>query len=297
MIRFSIFMPVYNRERYVRQAVDSVLSQTFKDYELFAIDDGSTDRSAEILESYGDKIRFIRQTNQGPEAARNNAAMIARGEYIVLLDSDDFFFPFALETFDKVIRQFDGPPLVLGAYDFSQDENRVPPAKPVEVFKYKNFGSKTRRVGTSCIIVRKSVYDEVGGQRRDSTPKSWYSDDTHFLLKVSSYGPCIVIDRPATTWYRLHAENSIKNLTAVVDGLLRVRGAYRRGEYSKGTKVRAYLGGRAASFAYRICWRGGHRKLALRLAMRTAPMVLAALWNYAARLVRKPAPPIVLPNE
>lgn len=295
MVRFSIFMPVYNREKYVRQAIDSVLSQTFRDYELFAIDDGSTDRSPEILESYGDKIRFLRQTNQGPEAARNNAALLAEGEYIVLLDSDDFFFPFALETFDRVIRHFDGPPLVLGAYDFSQDESRVPAARPVEVFKYKNFGSKTRRVGTSCIIIRKSVYDEVGGQRRDSTPKSWYSDDTHFLLKVSSYGPCIVINRPATTWYRLHAENSIKNLTAVVDGLLRVKSAYRRGEYSNGTKVRAYIGGRAASFAYRICWRGGHKRLALRLLTRTAPMVLAALSNKASRLIKKPARPIVLP--
>lgn len=290
-------MPVYNREGYVRQAIDSVLSQTFKDYELFAIDDGSADRSAEILESYGDKIRLLRQANQGPEAARNNAALLARGEYIVFLDSDDFFFPFALETFDKVIRRFDGPPLVLGAYDFSQDESRVPAAKPVTVFKYKNFGLKTRPVGTSCIIIRKSVYDEVGGQRRDSTPKTWYSDDTHFLLKVSSYGPCIVIDRPATTWYRLHAANSINNLTSVVDGLLRVKDAYRRGEFSKGTKVRAYIGGRAASFAYRICWRGGHKKLALRLVAHTAPLVLAALWNYAPRLVRKSAPPIVLPDE
>lgn len=294
MVRFSVFMPVYNREKYVRQAIDSVLSQTFRDYELFAIDDGSTDRSPEILESYGDKIRFLRQTNQGPEAARNNAALLARGEYIVLLDSDDFFFPFALETFDKVIRHFEGPPLVLGAYDFSQDESRVPDVKPVEVFKYKNFGSKTSRVGTSCIIVRKSVYDEVGGQRRDSTAKNWDADDTHLLLKLSSYGPCIVINRPATTFYRIHRDNSTKNLSAVVNGLLRVAEAQRRGEYSDGTKVRAYIGGRAASFAYRICWRSGHRKLALRLLTRTAPLIAAALWNNATRIFRKTAPPIVL---
>ncbi len=295
MLRFSVFMPVYNREQYVRQAVDSVLSQTFKDFELFAIDDGSTDRSAEILESYGDSIRLLRQSHQGPEAARNLAATLARGEYIVFLDSDDFFFPFALETFDQVLRHFNNPPLLLGAYDFSQNHNHVPPAKPVEVFKYRNFGSKTRPVGTSCIVVRKSVYDQVGGQRRDSTPEHWAADDTHFLLKISSFGPCIVINQPATTWYRLHSENSIKNLTAVVEGLLRVKAAYRRGEYSAGTKVRAYIGGRAASFAYRICWRAGHRKLALRLATRTAPLVLAALWNNAMRWVRKPAPPIALP--
>jgi glycosyltransferase involved in cell wall biosynthesis len=294
MVRFSILMPVFNREQYVRQAVDSVLSQTFNGCELIAIDDGSTDRSPEILLSYGDKIRLLRQSNRGPEAARNKAAALALGEYLVFLDSDDFFFPFALETFDKVIRHFKNPPLVLGAYQFSQDETRIPAATPIEVFKYENFGSKTRAVGTSCIILKKSVFEAVGGQRKDTNAKNWDADDTHLLLKVSSYGPCIVINRPATTWYRIHAQNSIKNLTAVVNGLLRVARDERQGQYAGGTKVRAYIGGRAASFGYRICWRGGHRKLALRLVSRTAPLIAAALWNNATRYFKKSAPPIDL---
>jgi glycosyltransferase involved in cell wall biosynthesis len=296
MVRFSILMPVYNRERYVRQAVDSVLSQSFTDYELFAIDDGSTDRSAEIMRSYGDKIKLLQQVNQGPEAARNKAAGLAAGEYLVFLDSDDFFFPFALKTFDKVIRYFENPPLVLGAYSFDQNQQSVPAATPIEAFKFKNFGLKTQAVGTSCIIVRKSVFDAVGGQRKDSTATTWDADDTNLLLKLSSYSPCIVISRPATTWYRLHAGNSIKNLTGVVNGLLRVADAQRRGEYAAGTKTRAYIGGRAASFAYRICWRGGQRKLALRLVMRTAPLMLAALWNNGKRFFQKPAKAIVLPQ-
>jgi glycosyltransferase involved in cell wall biosynthesis len=296
MVRFSILMPVYNRERYVRQAVDSVLSQSFTDYELFAIDDGSTDRSAEILRSYGDKIKLLQQANQGPEAARNKAAALARGEYLVFLDSDDFFFPFALETLDKVIRYFNKPPLVLGAYSFDQNQASVPAPAPIETFKFENFGSKTRAVGTSCIIVRKSVFDAVGGQRKDTTATTWDADDTNLLLKLSSYSPCIVINSPATTWYRLHRENSIKNLTGVANGLLRVAAAQRRGEYAAGTKTRAYIGGRAASFAYRICWRGGQRKLAMRLVMRTAPLVLAALWNNGKRFFQKPAKAIVLPQ-
>ena len=243
MVRFSILMPVYNRERYVRQAVDSVLSQTFKDYELFAIDDGSSDRSGEILASYGDKISLLRQENRGPEAARNYAAVLAHGEYLVFLDSDDYFFPFALETFDKVIRHFNSPPLVLGAYEFSQDHSHVPASTPVEVFLYENFGSKTRPVGTSCIILRKSVFDAVGGQRKDTTATTWDADDTHLLLKVSSYGPCIVIRRPATTFYRLHGENSIKNLNGVVNGLLRV---------AQGSALRRICAGHQCS---RVHWR------------------------------------------
>src|ERR1700719_3200910 len=136
-MRVIILMPVYNRERYVRQAVDSVLSQSFTDYELLAVDDGSTDSSAEILTSYGDKIRLLKQANQGPEAARNKAAALARGEYLVFLDSDDFFFPFALETFDKVIRYFNKPPLVLGAYSFDQNQGSLPAPTPIETFKFE----------------------------------------------------------------------------------------------------------------------------------------------------------------
>ena len=109
-VRFSVLLPVYNRENYVRQAVDSVLNQTFRDFELLVIDDGSTDRSVEILKSYGSKLKLIQQRNQGPEIARNTAAPFAQGEYLVYLDSDDFFLPFALETFDKVIRATDSPP-------------------------------------------------------------------------------------------------------------------------------------------------------------------------------------------
>src|SRR6202011_4953819 len=109
-VRFSVLLPVYNRENYVRQAVDSVLNQTFKDFELLAVDDGSTDRSAEILKSYGSRLKLIQQRNQGPESARNAAAAVAQGEYLVYLDSDDFLLPFALEIYDKVIRGTDSPP-------------------------------------------------------------------------------------------------------------------------------------------------------------------------------------------
>ena len=65
-----------------------------------------------------DANKILQQPNQGPEVARNKAAALAQGEYLVFLDSDDFFFPFALETFDQVIKKFDSPPLVLGKMAF-----------------------------------------------------------------------------------------------------------------------------------------------------------------------------------
>ena len=152
-VRFSVLMPVYNRERYVRQAIDSVLAQTFTDYELIAIDDGSTDGSVEVLKSYGSRIKFIQQHNQGPEVARHKAAALAQGEYLVFLDSDDFFFPSALQTIDRVIRNFDSPPLVLATVLFFQDGEAIPTealvAGPVEVFKFQDYFSKTGPIGNS----------------------------------------------------------------------------------------------------------------------------------------------------
>ena len=70
-VRFSVVIPVYNRARFLREAIDSVLSQTFTNFEVIAVDDGSTDESLEILKSYGSRITVIQQANQGPEIARN----------------------------------------------------------------------------------------------------------------------------------------------------------------------------------------------------------------------------------
>jgi glycosyltransferase involved in cell wall biosynthesis len=111
-VRFRILIPVFNREKHLQQGIDSVLAQTFKNFEILAIDDGSTDGSADRLPSYGGKIKFLQQSNQGSEVARNCAAALARGEYLAFLDSDDFFFPFALATFDAVTRRFEAPPFI-----------------------------------------------------------------------------------------------------------------------------------------------------------------------------------------
>src|SRR6201997_3700288 len=113
-VRFSVLIPVYNRERYIRKAIDSVLSQTLTNVEVIAVDDGSTDGSPDILKSYGSRIKTFRQPNQGPEVARNAAAAAAEGEYLVLLDSDDFLFPFTLAVYDQVLRTFDSPPMIVG---------------------------------------------------------------------------------------------------------------------------------------------------------------------------------------
>jgi len=94
MPRVSVIIPTYNRKDYVQLTIDSVLAQTYTDYEIIVIDDGSKDTTGETLNArYGDRIRYIWQENQGESVARNHGIEISQGEYIALLDSDDLWLP------------------------------------------------------------------------------------------------------------------------------------------------------------------------------------------------------------
>ncbi|NLW84235.1 MAG: glycosyltransferase family 2 protein [Phycisphaerae bacterium] len=91
MPQVSIIIPTYNRATYVTMAIDSVLTQTYTDYEIIVVDDGSTDNTQEVLRPYMDKIHYIFQSNKGVSAARNTGIRAATGEWIAFLDSDDCF--------------------------------------------------------------------------------------------------------------------------------------------------------------------------------------------------------------
>lgn len=98
----SIIIPAYNQAHFLVQAIESVLAQTYKNYEIIVVNDGSTDNTAEVAQSFGNKIRYIYQENRGLAGARNTGISHAAGEYIALLDSDDVWLPDFLE---KMIRQ------------------------------------------------------------------------------------------------------------------------------------------------------------------------------------------------
>ena len=89
----SVIIPTYNRGWVLREAIDSVLAQYFKDFELIVVDDGSTDNTGEILYSYDQDLIVLRQSNRGVSAARNRGIALARGRLIAFLDSDDLWLP------------------------------------------------------------------------------------------------------------------------------------------------------------------------------------------------------------
>ena len=106
-VKFSIIMPVYNGEKYITKSIQSVLSQTCEDWELIIIDDGSKDKSFEIIRAYAQKdsrIRFCKQENAGVSEARNKALDLVQGDYVIFLDADDELHKNALEIIAKPIQ-------------------------------------------------------------------------------------------------------------------------------------------------------------------------------------------------
>lgn len=104
----SVIIPVYNGERFISDAIESVINQIYRDFEIIIIDDGSTDNSRLIINEYlkiYSNMRYIYQSNQGPSKARNNGFIHSSGEYIAFLDADDIFEPNRLEEAVKVLDQ------------------------------------------------------------------------------------------------------------------------------------------------------------------------------------------------
>ncbi|MGL5832280.1 MAG: glycosyltransferase family 2 protein [Waterburya sp.] len=98
VVKVSVVIPAYNGDRYLGAAIDSVLGQTYQDYEIIVVDDGSTDNTAQVVKQYGKTVRYLSQTNQGVAASRNLGLAAAMGDYIAFLDQDDLFLPHKLSS-------------------------------------------------------------------------------------------------------------------------------------------------------------------------------------------------------
>jgi len=124
----SVIMPVYNAAEHLRQCLDSVTGQTLRDIEIICVDDGSTDDSAAILKEYAardSQIRVLTQENAGAGAARNRGLAVAGGEYLSILDSDDFFEPTMLEKACAKARESDAQLLVFRSDQYREDLGRL----------------------------------------------------------------------------------------------------------------------------------------------------------------------------
>lgn len=161
----SVIIPNYNHARYLPDAIDSILEQSYSNYEIIVIDDGSTDNSREVAAAYGDKIRYVYKDNAGLSAARNTGICLAQGEFIGLLDADDMYEPIFMEKMVGILQNRPDVDGVYCGYQFvtddgerlSQIENRVFPEEEL----YKVFWGANYWVPES-VLMRRKCYVTAG---------------------------------------------------------------------------------------------------------------------------------------
>lgn len=123
---FSVVIPLYNKENYIENTLRSVLAQTYTDFEIIVINDGSTDKSLErLLEIKDERIILFNRKNQGASVARNIGVEEARGEYIAFLDADDYWYPEHLETLRQLVLKFPEAGLYCSDYEIYRGNNLI----------------------------------------------------------------------------------------------------------------------------------------------------------------------------
>jgi glycosyltransferase involved in cell wall biosynthesis len=205
----SVVIPTYNRRRLLLATLESVFTQTFRDYEVIVVDDGSPDDTAAALEPLvrAGRVRHVHQANAGPAVARNQGVREARGEFVAVLDDDDLWPPDKLEWQVEALRERPDAVLVYGymeAFGTERPWRWPPPDGPTgwvrDAFLAKNW---IRSPGQT--LIRASAIDAVGG----FDPTLWSADDWDLYLRLAARGPFLYRHRHALS-YRAHHDNLSK---------------------------------------------------------------------------------------
>jgi glycosyltransferase involved in cell wall biosynthesis len=161
----SVIIPTFNRSGMVREAVESVVSQTCGEFELIVVDDGSTDDTVAALKPYSASLRLVRQENRGVSAARNSGAAVAGGELLAFLDSDDLWLPEKLAVQLSYLRTFPEAAVCHTEELWIRNGRRVNPRKKHAKAEGRAFMRLLREslISPSSVILRRSVFDEAGG--------------------------------------------------------------------------------------------------------------------------------------
>jgi len=215
MVKISVVIPLYNKGKYIKRALSSVLSQTFCDFEIVVVDDGSTDKGGEIVEGITDsRIRLLRQQNSGVSAARNAGIKEAKGEWIAFLDADDEWFPDKLKLHWDALRS--NRDLVWAAGGFVM-ANRGKILRREEKFKDEWFQDDYvikdalipmaygRHICTITIMVKRKVLLNIGGFNTSLIT----GEDRDLWFRLAVKHPRMVYVPKSLARYNVGLENSI----------------------------------------------------------------------------------------
>ncbi len=249
----SVITPAFNAASFIRDAMDSVRAQTFDDWELLVIDDGSTDDTVEIVKDYMDRdgrIRLLQQSNRGPSAARNHAMSLARGAFFTFLDSDDAWDPEYLASQLEVFRLHPETALVTGVARFRGGSRN---GRPMRAFTpgYRVLGLRDIiRDDTSVFIMtifRRAVFEAIGGM--DET--QWRSEDYEFWLRAAVAGFVFRRNARPLGHYRVRegslSQNTVDMLRGILQSYTKVRPAC-----SPGSPERRALEAQIVHFEYEL---------------------------------------------
>lgn len=220
MLAISVIIPTYNHRDFVLATLDSVFAQTFADYEVIVINDGSPDDTAEVLRPLAEsgRIRYLEQSNTGQSIARNRGIAEARGEFIALLDDDDLWPPDKLEWQVCALREapdagmVGGPTRIVDAAgDFLLRTDFIPEPS------FKFCVTECPFVSPGQTLIRASLLRQLGGLN----PEIWGADDWDLWLRIAKTSRILTQDRDAL-FYRKHSGNASGNLCRMLDNCLRV---------------------------------------------------------------------------
>lgn len=202
----SVVIPVHNAERYLEAALKSVFAQTHAQIEIIAVDDGSTDRSVDILERYSDRVVLVRQPNSGAAVARNRGVHEARGKWIAFLDADDLWAP------QKLQRQLDARGNRLWCYTDSVFVGGVNDGRKDSDLNEKYDGQVLERlvcnnfVCMSSVLIQKQAYLQAGG----FSERIRYVEDWELWIRLASTHELAYVSEPLVK-YRIHSASGSRS--------------------------------------------------------------------------------------
>jgi glycosyltransferase involved in cell wall biosynthesis len=218
----SVIMPVYNNDEYVKQAVDSILEQTYPHFELIALDDGSKDNSGKILDEYAKRdprVRVVHKENEGLVKTLNRGIEMSKGELIARMDGDDISFP---KRFEQQVAVFQSHPkvvLVAGGFEIIDEENEflyreVIPAKSEDI---KRSMLLRNPVAHGSVMFRRSALDKVGPYSSDCGP----TEDFELWTRLATVGDFHGLEQTVFRWRVNFKGITRNNNTAVVENMKR----------------------------------------------------------------------------